>query len=179
MTETERLHRRNLMNNGRCVILATNDEGGVHKVQVRPTPFEIIDDVPVLQLYGFSGHAPVGSEAHLICTRGDRSSTVVVATNNPEARLRKLQPGEVGIYDDQGTTIILKRDKSVEIHAATKVRIVTPRLEVTGDIIDHCDEQAHTAKNMREIYNTHTHPNVQSGPANTGVPNQPQRETDE
>lgn len=167
-------NRRHLMNNGQGVICSTNDEGGIHKAQVRVSKSELVDDVPVVQIYGFSGHAPVGSEAHYICAKGDRSSTVVVATNNPDARLRKLEPGEVGIYDDQGTTIILKRDKSIEIHAATKVRIVTPRLEVTGDIIDHCDEQANTQRRMREIYNEHTHGGIQPGSGHTQHPDQPQ-----
>jgi phage gp45-like len=178
MSESQ-FNRRHLMASGHAIITATNDEGGVHKAQVRPTQRELIDDVPVVQIYGFSGHAPVGSEAQMVCVTGDRSKSVVVGTNNPDARLRNLKPGEVGIYDDQGTTIILKQDKTIEIVAATKVRIVTPRLEVTGDIIDHCDDQQHTAQNMRQIYNTHTHGDVQNGGGHTAIPDQPQREAGE
>lgn len=134
MTEIERLHRRNLMNNGRCVILATDDSGGVHKVQVRPTPREIIDDVPVVQIYGFSGHAPVGSEAHMMCTRGDRSSSVVIATNNADARFRNLAQGEVAIYTDEGDYVRLSRGRIVEIKCGTKVHIDCPLVEITGDL---------------------------------------------
>jgi len=108
--------------------------------------------------------------------------------------MRNIQPGEVALYTDEGDYVKLARGKIVEVQSGTelrvtaplvtinatnKVRMVTPRLEVTGDIIDHCDTQSHTAANMRQIYNTHTHPNVQSGPANTGVPNQQQRAADE
>ena len=134
MTEIERLHRRHLMNNGRAIIMATNDAGGVHKVQVQPTPRELIDDVPVVQLYGYSGHAPVGSEAHMICTRGDRSSSVVIATNNGAARFKGLEQGEVAIYTDEGDYVRLSRGRIVEIKCGTKVHIDCPLVEITGDL---------------------------------------------
>lgn len=132
MTAIDRLHRRNLMNNGRCVILATNDEGGVHKAQVRPTPLEIIDDVPVLQLYGLSGHAPVGSEAHMICTRGDRSSSVVIATNNPKARPRNLNSGEVALYTEEGDTIVLKNGHVIAVATSGTVEVSAPTVNIAG-----------------------------------------------
>lgn len=134
MTETERLHRRAMMNNGRCIIMATDDSGGVHRVQIQPTPRELIDNVPVVQIYGFSGHAPVGSEAHMICTRGDRSSSVVVATNNGEARFKNLAQGEVAIYTDEGDYVRLSRGRIVEIKCGTKVHIDCPLVEITGDL---------------------------------------------
>jgi phage baseplate assembly protein V len=132
MTEIDRLHRRNLMNNGRCVITATNDAGGVHKVQVRPTPRELIDDVPVVQLYGLSSHAPVGSEAHMLCTRGDRSSTVVVATNNPDARPRGLNSGEVALYTAEGDTIVLKSGHVIAITTSGTVTVTAPTVNIAG-----------------------------------------------
>jgi len=50
----------------------------------------------------------------------------------------------------------------------------TPRLEVTGDVIDHCDSQSHTAANMRSIYNSHRHGGVQPGGGTTATPDTPQ-----
>lgn len=132
MTETERLHRRNLMNNGRCVITATNDAGGVHKVQVRATPRELIDDVPVVQIFGLSSHAPVGSEAHMVCTRGDRSSTVVVATNNPDARPRNLNSGEVALFDNSGSILKLENGGNVSLTASGTHTITVPLVHVEG-----------------------------------------------
>jgi phage gp45-like len=128
----ERLFRRHLMNNGRCIITATNDAGGVHKVQVRPTPRELIDDVPVVQIYGLSSHAPVGSEAHMICTRGDRSSTVVVATNNPEARPRNLNSGEVALFDDSGSRLLLANGGNVSITATGTHTTTVPQVDVNA-----------------------------------------------
>ena len=124
--------RRILMSNARCVITATNDAGGVHKVQVRPTPRELIDDVPVVQLYGLSSHAPVGSEAHMICTRGDRSSTVVVATNNPDARPRNLQSGEVTLFDNSGSLVKLANGGNVEVSAKGTHTTTVPTVNVNA-----------------------------------------------
>ncbi len=135
------------MNNGRCVITATDDSGGVHMAQVRGTSPELIDDVPVVQLFGLSSHAPVGSEAHMICSRGDRSSTVVVATNNPDARPRNLNSGETVLYDSSGSTLKLANGGNVQmtatgthtttvpqiaVNAASSVQITTPLHHVEG-----------------------------------------------
>jgi hypothetical protein len=49
--------------------------------------------------------------------------------------------------------------------------MVTPLLEVTGDIIDNAATNPHTMAQMRSIYNTHTHPvpNVQLGGPGTAT----------
>ncbi len=118
----------------------------------------------MLQLYGVaSARRAPGSDAVALFATGDRSNAVIIATGNQRARLRGLQPGEVALYTDEGDYVKLSRGKIIEINCQTKVRIETPRLEVTGDIIDHCDEQPHTDADMRRIYNTHTHGGVQSG----------------
>lgn len=128
----DQFNRRHLMNNARCVITATNDDGGVHRVQVRPTPHELIDDVPVVQLYGVSSHAPVGSEAHMICAKGDRSSTVVIATNNADARPRKLASGEVALYTAEGDTIVLKNGHVIAITTTGTVSVSAPTVNIAG-----------------------------------------------
>lgn len=131
-SQIERQHRRHLMNNGRCVITATDDAGGVHKAQVRPTPRELIDDVPVVQLFGVSSHAPVGSEAHMVCTRGDRSSAVVLATNHPDHRPRNLKSGETVIYDSSGTTLKLSNGGNVDLTASGTHTTTVPTVHVNA-----------------------------------------------
>ncbi|MCY0854348.1 hypothetical protein [Cupriavidus sp. D39] len=59
---------------------------------------------------------------------------------------------------------------TVTINAATKVRMVTPLLECTGDIIDNADTNTHTIAQMRVLYDEHTHGGVQFGSSNTAVP---------
>lgn len=126
------LHRRVLMNNARVVILATDDSGGVHKAQVHATAREIIDNVPVVQIYGLASHAPVGSEAHMICTRGDRSSAVVVATNTPGARPRNQKQGEVTLYTDEGDAITMSRGHVISIVSTGTVNVSAPTVNLEG-----------------------------------------------
>ena len=180
MSAVDRLYRRVLMHTAAVTISSTDDSGPVHKVQgkVRGTP-ETIDNLQTLNLFGFASHAPVGSDALVIFGNGDRSNGAIVATANQKARPRGQKPGEVTIHTDDGTTIVLQKGGTIVINAATKVRIVTPRLEVTGDVIDHCDQQPHTNADMRSIYNSHTHGGVQSGGGHTAVPDQLQRLADE
>ncbi|EPP7682814.1 baseplate assembly protein, partial [Yersinia enterocolitica] len=53
----------------------------------------------------------------------------------------------------------------VTINASEKVRLNTPLLEVSGDIVDNADSNSTTLKTLREAYNTHNHQlkNVQGG----------------
>ena len=185
MTAATRLYRRVMMAVMPMKITATDDSGPVHRVQVRGFPPETIDAMPVLQLYGVASHAMPGSDAMALFASGDRSNGVIVATGNQQYRLRGLNPGEVALYDNAGNIVRLASGGNIAITCPgpgnvtltcpTKVRMVTPRLEVTGDIIDHCDDQQHTAANMREIYNTHTHGDVQNGGGHTAIPDQLQR----
>lgn len=182
MTATARLYRRIMMTIASMKITATDDSGSIHRAQVRGFGPETIDAMPVLQIYGLASHAMVGSDAVAVFASGDRSNGVIIATGNQQFRLRGLKSGEVALYDNSGNVVKLGNGGKIEVTCPTEVKVIcpgkvrmeTPRLEVTGDIIDHCDTQTNTAANMRSIYNTHTHGGVQGGGSNTAVPNQRQ-----
>lgn len=140
MSVTDRLYRRILMTTAGITISSTDDAGPVHKVQgkVRGTP-ETIDNLQVVQLYGFAGHAPVGSDGLVIFGNGDRSNGVVMATANQKARPRNQKPGEVTIFTDEGDSIAFKRDhivivtsKTVTINAETAININSPQVTIAG-----------------------------------------------
>ena len=97
-------------------ITATDDSGPIHRAQieVNGTP-ETLDDVAVMQFYGFAAHCPVNSDATAFFVSGQRSNAVVVGTNNQKSRLRGLEPGEVALYDDGKNRITLKRGNTIEI----------------------------------------------------------------
>lgn len=160
------------------VIALIDDSGPVQKAQLTIGHLERRDNTPVLYHYGFTAHPPIGTRACLNFTSGDRTLGVVIGTNDGQSRPRNLGASEVMIYDESGTHIYLRAGGIVEIVAATKVRMVTPRLEVTGDIIDNCDIRTETMANLRTIYDQHTHPvpNVQAGSATatTQIPTQQQ-----
>lgn len=116
-----------------------------------------------------------------VCEVGIRSQPNVPGGQASTRDAKPVSASTVQLRSDDGN-LFVEMDSGgglLRIVSPTKVRMECPRLEVTGDIIDHCDQQGHTAQDMRSIYNSHTHPNVQSGPANTGVPNQQQRLVEE
>jgi phage baseplate assembly protein V len=140
--------------------------------QVNLLADEVKDNVERFQQYGFSSVPHSGAEVVVLFPSGTRDHGLIISVDDRRYRLKGLQGGEVALYDDLGTSVVLKRAGNIEITASTKVRMVTPRLEVTGDIIDNCDTQSRTVQGMRQVYDTHTHDGVQTGAGNSGDPNE-------
>lgn len=187
----DRAARRILNLIGRARINLIDDTGPVQMAQVTVNDLETIDKVPVVQAFGFGSNPPNGSDVALVFVGGDRSNGVVVATNSQKYRVRNLAPGESVIYTQDGKQIYLTANggikisanrqpvevdnaTTVTINAATKIRMVTPRLECTGDIVDNCDTIGRSMAADRVIFDEHEHPvvNVQTGGStiNTGTP---------
>ncbi|MBB6320596.1 phage baseplate assembly protein V [Paraburkholderia tropica] len=187
----DRAARRILNLIGRARINLIDDTGPVQMAQVTVNDLETIDKVPVVQAFGFGSNPPNGSDVALVFVGGDRSNGVVVATNSQKYRVRNLEPGESVIYTQDGKQIYLTASggikvaangqpvevdnaTTVTINAATKIRMVTPRLECTGDIVDNCDTTGRSMAADRVIFDEHGHPvvNVQTGGStiNTGTP---------
>lgn len=156
-------------------IRAVDDSGPVQMAQVQIGWKELRDQTPVLYHFGYTANPPVGTDAALNFGDGDRSRGMVVASNNQPVRPKGLLAGEVMIYDNAGNHVYLRQGGIIEVIAATKVRLVTPRLEVTGDVIDHCDDGAgRTMAQMRTFDKTHLHPGVSSGSAHTQASDTPE-----
>jgi phage baseplate assembly protein V len=184
----ERLYTRALLAIGRGRITAVSDGGAVQTMQVRLGADELRDDTPRLVEYGLSSVPPIGSDVVLLFVGGDRSMGVVVASGNQGARPKGLAGGEVCLYDDLGQSVHLTRHgvvvkgaglpitiegtPSLTIKASAKVRLETPLLEVTGDVVDQVGGGGRSMASMRAIYNEHTHNGVQPGGASTAIPNQ-------
>jgi phage baseplate assembly protein V len=139
---------------------------------------ELLDGVEHLEGYGRTAHPPAGFEALTASLGGNRAHTVALAAFHRQYRPKNLQPGEQAIYDDQGQVIALLRDRllyiygcdTLRVEAETSVRIETPLLECTGEIRDRCDSGGVTMADMRQIYNGHTHHDLDG---TTYQPNQP------
>ncbi|MDR1276377.1 MAG: phage baseplate assembly protein V [Candidatus Accumulibacter sp.] len=171
---------------GHAVLNRINDTTPVQTAQVAILADETQDDVERIQEYGFTSVPPAGSEAVVVFQGGNRDHGLIIATDNRTFRLKNLASGEVALYTDEGDTIVFRRGNVIEITAAAtvtitaplvtiaaseKVRLETPTLEVTGEIIDLTDAGGKTMSGMRGIYNTHTHPENDSG-GPTSPPNQ-------
>lgn len=178
MALVERLYGRLMMAIGRGRITAVNDGGNVQKLQVQLGADEVRDTTPRLVEYGLTSVPPAGTDVLAVFLGGDRSNGVVIATGHQASRPKGLEVGEVCVYDDQGQMVHITRNgivingagKPITVTNTPKVRMVTPLLEVTGDIHDRCDEGGRTMADMRDIYNQHTHGNVVSGPDRTDTP---------
>lgn len=189
----ERVARRVLLSLARALVTTVNDSGGVQMMQVKLNALETRDNTPRVAEFGLTSNPPINSDAFVVFLGGDRSNGVVLGTVHQPSRPKNLASGETMIYSQDGKQIYLTASggividaknqavtvnnaTTVTINAATKVRMVTPLLEVTGDIIDNAGSNAHNMAQMRSIYNTHTHPivNVQTGSSttNTNAPSQ-------
>ncbi|MBE0150939.1 baseplate assembly protein [Serratia fonticola] len=178
--QLRQLGRRVSMMLGIGRITAHGDAGGVQKVQYQ-TPLEVRDSTPRMAEFGFSSGLPVGTDVVIGFLGGDRSSAVILASNNQQFRHSDLLSGETVIYNQWGMFIKLTEDGieieannkpvtlnnalQVTINAAEGVLLNTPTLKVTGDIIDNCGSNTATVKQLRNAYNDHDHSvkNVQGG----------------
>ncbi|HIC7643329.1 TPA: phage baseplate assembly protein domain-containing protein [Serratia liquefaciens] len=174
------LGRRVAMMIGLGKITGYGDAGGIQKLQYQ-TPLEVRGDTPRMAEFGFSSGLPVGTDVVLAYLGGDRSSAVIVASNNQQYRQSGLKSGETLIYNQwemfvkltengieieaKGKPVTVANATTVTVTATEKIRLETPRLEVTGDVIDNCDSNGATLKALRDTYNEHDHvvKNVQSG----------------
>ncbi|MFL3115944.1 phage baseplate assembly protein domain-containing protein [Klebsiella pneumoniae] len=152
-------------------VTAMQDGGGTQSVQYQ-TPLEVASAHRLAE-FGFSSGLPVGTDVVLAFLGGDRSNPVVIATNHQGYRHSDLSPGETVMYNQWGLYIQLTEDgisidakgqdvtvnnaKNLTATATEQVKLITPKLLVTGDVIDNCETNNKTLKQLRDAYNEHGH----------------------
>lgn len=156
---------------GRAVVSLVKDGLKLQGLQVTLLADEVRDEVERFQQYGFTSHPHPGAEALVVCVAGNRDHAVVVAVDDRRFRLKGLQQGEVALYTDQGDKVVLKRDGVIELTASTKVRIVSPLVECTGDV----DVAGTVTAGVDVVADGislvgHVHSGVDAGLANSGPP---------
>ena len=155
----------------RGVVRQVAEYSKLQTVQLDLLADEVRAGVERFQNYGLSSHPLPGAEAIVAAVGGSRDHLVAVAVDDRRYRPTDLAPGEVALYTHDGTRITLRIGGVVEVIAATKLRVESPRLECTGEIVDRCDTDGRSMHHMRTLYDTHTHPENDSG-GPTDVPNQ-------
>ncbi|APW40795.1 hypothetical protein RD110_18570 [Rhodoferax koreense] len=123
-------------------------------LQVQLLDEEAKDRMEHFEPYGFTSHPQAGAEVVAGFFDGDRSHGVVLVVADRRYRLTTLQPGEVALHDDGGSTITLKRGGVIEIAASSAIHLLAPQLSHNGV----------------NIGATHVHGGVQPGGASTGGP---------
>lgn len=153
-------------------VTASNAAKKMQTLQVGLLAGEAKDDMEHFEPYGFTARPKAGAEVLAAFFDGDRSHGAVLVAADRRYRKTGLAEGEVALYTDEGDSIVFSRGRIVRvvagaqlevtaplvtIVASTKVRMVTPLLEVTGEIKDKCDSSGKTMAGMRTTYNSHTH----------------------
>jgi phage baseplate assembly protein V len=158
---------------GRGKVGRVDDANPLQTVQLGLFAGETREAVQRVQNYGFTSH-PIAGEAVMLAIGGNRDHPIAVVVDDPDHRLTGLEAGEVAVYHhDHQAVILLKAGGVIEIKAAEKILVDTPRMEVTGDLIDRTGSgNPHTVREMREIYNRHVHPEDDQG--NTEQPTEAQ-----
>ncbi|POZ24306.1 baseplate assembly protein [Lelliottia aquatilis] len=166
------LYRKSMMAFTTGKVTAMKDAGGVQVLQYQH-PVEVRGSTPRMAEFGFSSGLPAGTDVLIACIGGDRSSGIVIATNNSAYRHNGLNPGETVIYNQwgqfvkltqngievqaNGQAVDVKQATQVTIEAAQGVMMKTPLLQCTGDIQDNCEGNTTTLKSLREAYIKHDH----------------------
>ncbi|MBJ8953612.1 phage baseplate assembly protein domain-containing protein [Citrobacter braakii] len=152
-------------------ITSQKDSGEIQQAQYQ-TPLEVAS-APRMADFGFSSGLPVGTDVVIAFIGGDRSSPVIIASNHQGYRRTGLNEGETAIYNKWAMEVLLTENgvfidakgKDVEVNNAANVIINasegilanTPVLKCTGDIIDNCESNARTLKELRDAHNDHDH----------------------
>jgi len=129
MSEVSVLSRRVMNMVSRGIISKTDDKPGMQNVQVSLLYQEGKAKVERMQNYGFSGHAPGESEVTVVFIGGGRDHGVIIATDDRDSRMTGLKEGEVAVYSNEGDSIVLRRDNTIEL--TTKKLIIKAEEEVT------------------------------------------------
>lgn len=68
---------------------------------------EIQDRVEFIEPYGFISNPPKNSSVLVGCLNGDRNQMLAICIANPQGKPETLNDDATGLYNTQGTTIIL------------------------------------------------------------------------
>lgn len=108
----------------------------IQKVQVSGLADETLQDVELMQQFGLTSVPPAGTQVVVLPMGGETTHSIVIATENGSFRVKNLKSGETAVYDESGSTIILKQGRLIEIDcdilkitATTKVEISSPLVE--------------------------------------------------
>lgn len=138
----------------RGVLIRVNSGGDIQTIQGKGLATESLQDVEMFQQYGFTSNPPRGTKAIMLPLNGRTSHSVVIATEHAAYRLKNLKSGELAIYSYEGSNIILKRGKIIEVN---------------------CDEyivntKKHTVNTEQHIVNTRTYKTTASERADFDTP---------
>lgn len=118
---------------GRAVLESVKAEGGFQTVKITGIG-GVFEGCELFEQYGITSHPPKESEGLIATLGGSSDHCVVINMGARKFRLKGLEEGEVALYDDLGSKVVLKRDKSIEVECENKVTIKTKDVDIDGNL---------------------------------------------
>jgi len=117
--------------------MALVDDGKkLQQVQVELLADEVKDHVERFQQYGFTSVPLEGAEVLCVFLGGGRDHGIAFAIDDRRYRLTGLKNGDVALYTDEGTRIVLSRDKTVTITECDELKIEASHMHVDCDTLE-------------------------------------------
>jgi phage baseplate assembly protein V len=101
----------------RAVIKACKEDKALQRMQLDLLAEETLDGVEHVGHYGFISRPLEGAEGVVLFLGGERSSGVVIASEDRRYRLKTLANGEVALYTDEGDYVHFKRSRELHVRA--------------------------------------------------------------
>jgi len=123
----------------RGVVVDSNATPKMQELQVDFGHGEIRDRVEHFEPYGFTSRPFPGAEVAGLAPSGGRTAVVSVVVADRRFRLQALERGEVALYTDEGTAIVLGHGGIVRVtcseflvDASTRVTITAPAINLNS-----------------------------------------------
>lgn len=101
----------------RAVIGRVDAEAGTQTLQAKTLADDVRDEVELFEPYGFTSSPPDGCEALVFSVGADSSHRVALAAGDRTRRLA-VDAGEVAVYHESGSRLIMRTDGSIEVYPA-------------------------------------------------------------
>lgn len=118
----------------RASLAAPAKQGKLQSLQLQVLSGEAKEAVELFEPYGYTGVAMEGAESVVAFIGGSRTHAIALVQTDRRFRPTDLLPGEVALFTNEGTRIVLRRDGKVEVIAAAEVRITTAKVIVEGNL---------------------------------------------
>ena len=125
-----------------------SDEGEMQTCSVEVADGVWLDEVEVLQPYGFAAHVPEdGALGIVLAVEGDHGNLVVLPVANPSKRMGNLKPGEVGVYNEHGDKAVLTSGGDLAVKTGANVTVKTAKAVTveSGDSVTLTTQSGHLA----------------------------------
>ena len=128
----------------RGVLHLVKSADNIQKVQASGLADETLQDVEFMQQFGFTSVPPAYTQAVILPIGGQTTHGIVIATENGSFRVKNLQGGEVAVYDESGSSIVLKKGRLIQIDCDVLKINATKKVDISSPLVE--TDQVFTAQ---------------------------------